>query len=133
MMPEQEMLLYEARNSVNAARLLHTQGYYGYAASRAYYSMFYIAEAFLIGKGLAFSKHKAVHSAFGQHFVKTGIVPREFRRYLTKGMEVRHVGDYGKGKVVTLEESAEQISHAEEFLELAERLIGAIPPSDEQP
>ena len=45
MMPEQQDLLDEARESVAAARLLQAQGYHGFAASRAYYAMLYIAEA----------------------------------------------------------------------------------------
>ena len=36
-----------------------------FAASRAYYAMFYAAEALLQSRGLAFSKHSAVHAAFG--------------------------------------------------------------------
>ena len=41
------------------------------AAGRAYYAMFYIAEALLNEKGLKFNKHSAVHAAFGEHFAKT--------------------------------------------------------------
>jgi uncharacterized protein (UPF0332 family) len=37
--------------------------------------MFYIAEAFLEGKGLSFSKHSAVIAAFGREFAKTQLVP----------------------------------------------------------
>jgi uncharacterized protein (UPF0332 family) len=44
--------------------------------------MFYVAQAFLLGDGLAFSKHSAVISAFGQHFTKTGRAPADFHRYL---------------------------------------------------
>jgi uncharacterized protein (UPF0332 family) len=42
--------------------------------------MFYIAEAFLFGKGLAFSKHSGVHAAFETDFAKTGVVLPEFQR-----------------------------------------------------
>jgi uncharacterized protein (UPF0332 family) len=130
MTPEQGDLLRQARDSLAAAKLLHTEGYHGFAASRAYYAMFYVAEACLLGKGLSFSKHSGVHAAFGAHFVKTGLVPPEFHRYLIRGMEVRHIGDYGRAKAVTLEETAEQIIRAEQFLQLAERLIGPIPAVD---
>lgn len=130
MMSEQEDLLVQARDSVAAAKLLHAEGHHGFAASRAYYAMFYIAEAFLLGKGLAFSKHGGVHAAFGEHFAKTGIVPSEFHRYLIRGMVVRHAGNYGKARKVTLEEAAEQITRAEQFLQLAERLIASLPPVD---
>lgn len=129
MMSEQRDLVVQAKRSLEAAELMYKEGYYGFAASRAYYSMFYVAEAFLLGKGIAFSKHRGVHNAFAEHFVRTGIAPPEFHKYLTRGMEVRHVGDYGSEEKVSEEESTEQIARAKQFIELAERLIGPIPPS----
>lgn len=50
--------------------------------SRAYYAMFYVAEALLDQVGLAFSSHAAVISAFGQNFAKTGQLPTDLHRYL---------------------------------------------------
>ena len=55
MMPEQAALV-KARDSVHAARLLRSDNLYDFAISRAYYAMFYVAEALLLGEGLAFSK-----------------------------------------------------------------------------
>jgi uncharacterized protein (UPF0332 family) len=57
MKPEQAGLPRKAHESLDAAKLMARQGYQDFAASRAYYSMFYVAEAFLLEKGLAFSKH----------------------------------------------------------------------------
>ena len=132
MMPEQAHLLLEAKRSLEAAKDLRRLGYAGFSASRAYYTMFYVAEAFLLGNGLAFSKHSGVHSGFGKHFIKTGIVPAEFQKFLRSGMEVRHAGDYGAGtKIVTDKEDETQIGHAERFLELAQRLIGPLPSEDQ--
>lgn len=127
MTPEQADLLKLAHESVDAAQLLHRESYHGFSASRAYYTMFYVAEAFLLGKGLAFSKHAGVHAAFGEHFAKTGLVPPEFHRYLIQAMELRHAGDYGRREAVTPEAAAEQLARAEQFLALAERLIGSLP------
>ncbi|GEM_PF-737024 len=95
MTDDQRELLQEARDSVSAARVLLDAGYPGYAASRAYYAMFYVAEALLEGEGMAFSKHSAVIAAFGRHFARTGKVPVEFHRYLIEASELRHAGDYG--------------------------------------
>ena len=130
MSPEQRVLLERARDSLAAAKSLDGLGYHGFAASRAYYAMFYLAEAFLIGKGLAFSKHSAVHAAFGQHFVKTGLVEPEYASHLAAAMETRHVGDYGQQQKVRPEESRTTIDRAELFIELANRLIGPIPPDE---
>lgn len=97
MTPEQRDLLVNAGDSLAAAQLLASQGYYSFAGSRAYYAMFYVAEAFLLGQGLAFSKHSAVIAAFGQHFAKPGATPPEFHRYLIEGQNVRNAADYGRG------------------------------------
>lgn len=132
MTEEQQELLEEARDSIGAARLLLSGGYPGYAASRAYYAMFYIAEAFLEGEGIAFSKHSAVIAAFGRHFARTGKVPVEFHRFLRDGQDLRHTGDYGERHAVTFDQAREQVSRAEQFLELAERLIGPLPPTEPQ-
>lgn len=66
MTPEQASLLRKAHDSLRAAKLLAANSLPDFAASRAYYTMFYITEAFLLGEGLAFSSHSAVISAFGR-------------------------------------------------------------------
>jgi len=121
---EQRALLHKAGESLQAARLLQANGQHGFAASRAYYAMFYLAEALLLGEGLTFSKHGAVHAAFGQRFAKTGVVPTEFHRYLIRALEVRHLGDYALSPV-SESDAQEQIARAEEFLKLAEGMLGA--------
>ncbi len=47
MTPEQQGLLDKALRSLQAARGLNATGFAEFAASRAYYAMFYVAEAFL--------------------------------------------------------------------------------------
>ena len=128
---DQLELLLEARDSLSAARLLLDGGYPGYAASRAYYVMFYVAEAFLEGEGLAFSKHSAVIAAFGQRFVRPGRVPTEFHRFLLEAQALRHAGDYGPRSAVAPEQAREQILRAESVLAAAQRLIGDIPSTEE--
>jgi uncharacterized protein (UPF0332 family) len=130
MTEDQRELLEEARDSLSAAKLLLTGGYPGYAASRVYYAMFYIAEAFLEGEGMSFSRHSAVIAAFGQHFAHAGKVPVEFHRYIIEAQGLRHSGDYGERHAVTGPQAQTQISRAEQFLELAQRLLGS-PPSPE--
>lgn len=132
MSPEQTALVKKAKDSLEAARLLIEKGFYDFAVSRAYYSMFYIAEAFLLGEGLSFSKHSAVIAAFGQGFVKTGIVPQEFHRYLIEGEDSRNIGDYDIVSTLNKEEAIEQIKHADSFLDLADRILSR-PQSGNQP
>ena len=121
-------LLLKAGESLSAARSLLSSGYPGYAASRAYYSMFYAAEAFLEGDGLTFSSHKAVIGAFGKDFAKTGRVPPELHRYLVDSEDLRHLADYGPHGAVHADRATREIERAKRFLEVAQHLIGPIPP-----
>lgn len=130
MTDQQRALVEKAEQSLQAARLLQEHGQFSFAASRAYYSMFYLAEAVLLEEGLAFSKHGAVHAAFGQRYAKTGRLPSELHRYLIEGMETRHLGDYSTTPVAA-EESAEQIVRAEEFLRVVTQQLGRSQQNDQ--
>ena len=119
MTDEQTALLAEAADSLAAARLLLDGGFPGYAAARAYYAMFYIAEAFLESDGLSFSKHSAVISAFGERYAKTGIVPTEYHHFMIEAQSLRHAGDYGERDAVNETQAAEQIARGDSFLSFA--------------
>jgi len=126
--PEQIALLRKAAESLRAPELLATNELFDFAASRAYYTMFYVAEAFLLNEGLTFSSHAAVISAFGRDFARTGRVPVEFHRYLIDAQDLRNQGDYDIDSAIT-EAEANQLIAPEQFLELAERLLGDFPDS----
>jgi uncharacterized protein (UPF0332 family) len=120
----------KARHSLDAAKLMEQKDYHDFAASRAYYAMFYVAEALLLEHGLSFSKHSAVIAAFGQRFAKTRLVLPEFHRYLIEGQDSRNVGDYSLGPSLNEADAALQIARAEEFLNMAVQHLGPIPPPD---
>ena len=128
MTSEQAALIKKAEESLRAARLLAKDTLYNFAASRAYYAMFYVAQAFLIEENLAYSKHSAVISAFGQRFAKTGRVPVVFHRYLIEGQETRNIGDYDTGPGLSRDQAAEQIVRTKEFIHLAKRFYAAASP-----
>jgi len=90
---DQEELIQKAQDSLRAAKLLKENDLIDFAASRAYYAMFYVAQAFLIGIGLKFSKHGSLIAAFGQHFVKTGLIPAQYHQNLIKGYNKRVIGE----------------------------------------
>jgi uncharacterized protein (UPF0332 family) len=123
MTSEQQALLQKAVSSLEAARVLLENGFPEFAASRAYYAMFYIAEVFLEGEGLSFSKHSAVISAFGQQFARTGRVPVEFHRNLITAEQIRLQGDYQSQGNVSATQAQTLIDQATEFITLAEQQI----------
>jgi uncharacterized protein (UPF0332 family) len=132
MKPEQLELLLKARQSILAAQLLLNNSFAEYSVSRSYYAMFYITQAFLEEKGLSFSSHSAVISAFGREFAKTGRVPTKFHRQLINAQDLRNNGDYGGLNTVSIEQANEQIINAQQFLALAENHMGKLPPQDNQ-
>lgn len=130
MKPEQLEFLLKARQSILAAQLLLNNSFAEYSVSRSYYAMFYITQAFLEEKGLSFSSHSAVISAFGREFAKTGIVPTKFHRQLINAQDLRNNGDYGGLNSVSIEQANEQIINAQQFLALAESHMGKLPPKE---
>jgi uncharacterized protein (UPF0332 family) len=121
--PDQKHWLDKARENIAAAELLGQNGMNRIAVSRAYYAMFYVATALLLGKGLRFKSHSAVISAFGQHFAATGLVPKEYHRYLLHAFDERNVADYESEQELTADDIAEEVEHASRFLEVAERML----------
>jgi uncharacterized protein (UPF0332 family) len=77
------------------------------------------------------SKHSAVIAAFGQRFAKTGRAPARFHRYLIDGHSSRNVGDYDTGPGLSADDAATQNTRAEEFLKLADQLLGPTSPQEE--
>jgi uncharacterized protein (UPF0332 family) len=93
--PEVKANIERAEQAVDAARKLASDGYYDFAASRAYYSVFYAASALLLKEGLEFRKHSGVIAAIHQRFIKTGRLEKEFGKNLNWLFELRSIGDYG--------------------------------------
>lgn len=109
-------LLDKSERSINAASLLLRDGYYDFAASRAYYAMFYAVEALMLDRDLSFSKHSAVIAAFGKKFVKTGLFDNRFHQSLLNAFDLRNEGDYGVSHTVSEEKANQTIAEAGELL-----------------
>ena len=124
---EQSALLQKAQASLDAARALQGLGYFDFAASPPYYTMFYIAQAMLLGEGLSFSRHAAVIAAFGRQFAQSDPAIQDFHRYLIDGQDSRNIGDYDIGPGISEAEAAEQIERAAKFVDLARAKLGVLP------
>ena len=123
MNPEVEALIEKAKRSQKVAAKLFKDGDVDFAASRAYYSLFYTAEALLLSRGLSFSKHSAVIANFGKEFAKTGILNPKFHHYLTESQDRRNIGDYSVLAQVTRDEVREMLTWAKEFIKAAENYL----------
>jgi uncharacterized protein (UPF0332 family) len=124
MKAEVAALLEKATSSRRAAALLAAQDYLDFAASRAYYALFYVAEA-LLAEGLSFSSHAAVIAGFGRTFAKPQRLDPRFHRYLIDAQDLRTLGDYGVGAGVTRAQLTDLLAWVDEFLATATAFLEA--------
>ncbi len=116
-MREVASLIERAKKYLKSSRMLLVDGDYESSVSRAYYAMFYSAEAVLLTKNLSFSSHRGVISAFGEYFVKTDIFPRDMGRELNRAFEKRQLGDYEYTFVISEDEAREILEQSKHFVE----------------
>jgi uncharacterized protein len=111
-----------SRQAVKTGKLVLAHEDYIAAANRAYYAIFYAANAMLATKELERSKHSGVIAAFRQHFVKTGFIEPEFSRFYGAAMDERHAGDYDLIQL-DYESANRHLTNADQFLSQIERAL----------
>jgi uncharacterized protein (UPF0332 family) len=116
-------LLNQARQAVRSARTLLSSGDPDGAVNRAYYAMFYAAQAALEHRGIEVtsSKHGTLVRRFSEHLVKPGVLPRALGSSLNEMLELRHKADYSSVGVPPVE-AERAATEAEAFLEAVELL-----------
>lgn len=99
--------------------MLLENGDVDFAASRAYYGYFYVAEALLLHKGLSFSRHGQVISQYGLRFAKTGRLPPRYHQAMIRAFSLRQAGDYDAELELDAGEVRELIEEGSNFLNAA--------------
>jgi len=120
---ETERLLDKAEHAIRAAGILLDADEKDFAMGRAYYAMFYVAEALLVERGRRFRKHSAVHAAFGEQFAKTGLLESKYHGWLLDAFDRRIVSDYDTTGELSPHEVRETINRASAFLAEARRFL----------
>lgn len=95
------------------------------AISRAYYAMFYVAEALLAERNLEFKKHAAVHAAFGEHFAKTRSLDPKYHRWLLDAFDQRITADYRVGTELTAHDAGTLVEQAKKFVSAARAFLAS--------
>jgi len=120
---EVEILLNDAHESLEAARVLLENGFYRDAISRAYYAMFYAASALLRAKGVVTKSHRGVIAKFGLEFVNKGIVEKYYAKALSLAETSRERADYDPTYRPSEEEAESIIEDVERFIERVEKAL----------
>ena len=116
-------LLEKAERAIAAGESALRDDHIEAAAGRAYYAMFHVAQGLLNERDLRFRKHGGVHSAFGEHFVKTGEFDPRYHRQFLAAFNKRIAADYGVEIELTASEVEEMLAHARNFLDAARRFL----------
>lgn len=120
---EIQLYLNRARRDLQAAQNNLEQGFYDVTVTRSYYVMFYAASALLASKKLSRSKHSGVRSAFGEYFVKTGLIEAEYARMLGHAFDSRLDSDYDLTFTASQSLAEEILRDAHHFFERIEQYL----------
>ena len=123
MKDETRRFLDKAERGIQAAEILLKSGSVDFAAGRAYYGMFYVAEALLYDKDIRVRKHSGVHAAFGKHFANTGAFDSKYHRWLLDAFDKRIQGNHGVEVLVTSDDIQTMVEQAREFLQTAIKFL----------
>jgi len=120
---EVQILLKDAHESLDAAKILLERGFYRDAISRAYYAMFYAASALLRARGIVTKSHRGVIAEFGLEFVNTGVVEKYYAKALSLAETSREKADYDPTYRPSEKEAESIVEDAEHFIERIEKAL----------
>lgn len=115
--------LKSAHERLEIAELLLKQGYFADSVSRSYYAFLDAATALLIKKDLVPKSHEGTRKLIDLHYIKPGILPKEWGRWFRRAEKAREDADYSHEREFTQIETEEILLKAKEFVEIAERLV----------
>jgi uncharacterized protein (UPF0332 family) len=118
-----QAMMQKSHRALKAARTHFKTGDYDFASSKADYATFYMMETALTTKGLSFSKHSAVISAFNRNFVKEGIFQKEYSSKIARLFKQRQIGDYEFELTISKKEAGQDIEDANKITEAIEKYL----------
>jgi uncharacterized protein (UPF0332 family) len=126
--PLQRQLLDRSTETVEAARRAVADGDGPTGANRAYYGMFYAAWALLADEPEIGRRHRSIHVAFGERFVKTRRLDPRLHRWLLDAFDLRLLADYDPQTDIEIDVVIETVEQAADFLAGASGLLAGDSP-----
>ncbi len=110
-------LLHKAQQYLRSAAVLLEMGDLDSCASRAYFAMFYAAQAALAEDGYnAASSQRGIRSAFSERFVDSGRFPERASQALNRAYDLQQIGDYAQHRAVNQDDAERTLQEAEAFV-----------------
>jgi uncharacterized protein len=109
--------------TLNDAKVLIKSKSWNSCINRLYYASYYAVSALLLRQNLKTKTHRTVKSQFSLHFIKTGIVSKEFGQLFSDLADWRNKGDYGDLFNFDEQTVAPLIGPVEDFIRVIGKLI----------
>lgn len=115
--------LKKAREAYEDIGILIASNRLNGAANRMYYAVFHAVNALLINDGHHVNTHKGSHALFSLHYIKTGILSREYGQLYNQLQTMREESDYNCAYDVEMEELQQRIEPAKRLIEEIEKIL----------
>ena len=102
---------------------LQQGGLWNTMANRLYYAVFHAVCALLIHDRHVVNTHKGSHILFGQYFIKSGIMPKEYGDLYNQLETMRNEGDYNCYYNVKPEQLLDSVPLAKEMIDTIAAMV----------
>ena len=107
--------LERSEEAFKGAKISLREELFDESVSSAYYSMFHAVKAVLLTLDLEPSTHQGVVILFGLHFIKPGIIEKEYNNLFIEAKDDREESDYNVTRKFTKKEAAEKLENTVKF------------------
>lgn len=111
---------YKSLEEANAVAKLQ---YWNLTGNRLYYSVFHMASALLLDKGMSAKTHAGVIHLIGEKFIAIGLLDKSYGKLFSRLYELRQSGDYDDMYDATEEEVLPYFEKVRNFLDEIRKLI----------
>jgi uncharacterized protein len=118
-----DRLFFKAQKYLRSAALLFEMEDYDSCASRAYFAMFYAAQACLMSDIGSIPARQSIRSAFLQRFIDTGRLPQRAGDALRQAADLQELGDYAHDFAIDRESAERTLQESEAFVNSLARLV----------
>ena len=120
-----DALLKKAQKYLRSAAVLLELEDFDSTASRAYFAMFYAAQAALLQHRAEMPPRQGIRTTFVDVYVTNGPLPDRAADVLQRAAELQEVGDFAYDFAVAGGDAESILAEAEAFVNSLERLIGS--------
>lgn len=115
--------LFRAKDTLDDAKILADKNKWNSAINRLYYAAYYAVMALLLDADLKPTTHNGTKSNFTEHFIKPGLVEKEYGKMYSQLFTWRQKGDYDDLFDFSAEKVTPYFIPVSELIELIEKRI----------